>query len=497
MTDGPRLLGGILERHGISRTELARRAGFSSHTTVTRYIGNARRGVPPRGRGLEGETALRIADALAGLGVEALECRAFLEATGHQNLVPYITIAADSIEPASIDILGAPTQASVPSQLSIDQLLADSIRLSHHGERRGALVLARQAQRLSEGDVERWADITLRYCANYQQQIGEVGLALTEILSVKKGYFELVHAPHPGLRALFYTQLGWIEDQQHGAFQSALRLFTTALPLAQEAGDAALTSQIQHFLVRVHAEVAQAATGTWLGAWPTSGRRFAPELRHKVEHAVAHDLPAAQRLDPDNIHHRNRRFIAQALVAPRDALATLRQDEELYWHGSEHLLALNEARRDVSEAEGDWEAWGAAVSEAQDAFVGYCKQRLPQGIAQAAAIWSYAQRRRGLKEDEWQDYLDRWMLVLFLHPFKLHTLFQIAQTELVQRFSSSDPGDEQRYRRYLAGLDERVWSRNGVFAALDHVDVPLPYPWPREYLIEVLGNPVMTRLLRP
>lgn len=469
--DARRILWDILNRLSCSPGRFADSNGIY-RATLSLFLGNPKRG-SLGSKNIGVDVALRINAGLARHGIDKEERQRFLSALHTRTVV-----TADSDMTTADDTTGAILRAEPPSEvnnkqlttsLSRQDLLREASRLQSGGQHRKAEQAALEARSASPYGSEEWADITLRYLAEYRRQVGDFFGSDAYISAVEHLYRERDTQPSPCIQALLSNRRGRLLIQQQGRFQDAGKLFENALSQATEAHDLPLQLEASHFIVRALTEQALAMTGTWLRAKPTS-RALPPLLAQKLVESVNRDAALTRRYDPSNVHHYNRVFIASALLKQRNALSELVRKQGLFVERDMgHLVDLAQARCDLSDGE-----WDSAIGHALDARFGFYDKHSASNMAYAISIEAGARRREGLRtERDVFDVMDLWVFVMLVHPYPSHPLFQIAQNNFMglwQQYINEHPYWIHNYR---TNLSYRVQEREGVFRAANYLKTDL------------------------
>ncbi|MCL5959821.1 MAG: hypothetical protein M1358_11025, partial [Chloroflexi bacterium] len=467
-------------------------AAAINHSILYRALGSPKRGHKPTSR-LSLGSAMRICRVLENAGADSLLLRTFKEGQGLSELLGPESMTSTSSRIGEKSTGGEPqqqedeTQARPAHRRTVQELLDEAESLISKYDLLGIEQKALEALQQCRHGSEKWAEITLRYCAYSRQQAGDVVEAERYIRSVEKNYLEVVGRPSPLIEAWVKNRRGWIADEQDGYFATADELFAQSLPLVREADDLLLLEEYHHFRLRIASERAMTKAKAWIGA-----RGAVPaDLIEPLWKALRAYWPVAMKLSPANPHHYNRKFMVLALINPGEALKQLIPEpfEEI---GLEHVRTLSQARWHVSN-----EDWATAAGLAKNAFSGYSRSHFPQGLAHAATVWAYclANDRAVRTMQQYYLCLDLWILALLLHPYDIHPLWRKSLFELNATLKQlADRGTTLGWlRSYFADLDHRVREREGVFKALDNVLAPWFFP-PSVYLKPFLTADVRSRL---
>lgn len=438
-----------------TQKKLASASGFSED-----YISQLERAATTRNKGTKIETIAKLASAL---DVAIEELLIFDGQDDHQikqylqNLPPYLSWQSVPLSHFSSD--------PVPLLTKLLESAASFIQergLWLEAERKALEVRALFPETRYE-----WADITLRHAAYLRQQAGDITGAYAHMETVQERYISRIEKPHPQIIAHLHCRRGWIDDEQYGKFAEAYKAFSLAIPQAVEVGDRDIEGTARHFRFRALVEMATAEGGTWLGVRPN--RSLSSQRLKMLAQSFSEDWTIAQQYTPESPHHSYYRFMMYALLRPQEAQKEISHMMSISQQkGMERFLKLHLARWQLSNQE-----WEVANAFAQEAAFGFRQASFPYGVAFASALQAKALFQGGLQTKRDLFFCaDLWVLVLLLHPYDTHPLFQIARSGLHQVLSEITTRSALWFQAYTQDLSIRIAKKEGVFEALRSILVP-------------------------
>jgi hypothetical protein len=341
---------------------------------------------------------------------------------------------------------------------------------------------------------------TLYLAATAYEQAGAVAYTEELIRTIESEDGEAEH-PDPAVNALAAHRRGWLYVEQYGLYQDGIEQFQTSLAEARccDAGLAyspypghlplPLKLQVEnhHWLLITHAMKAMDEARSYLSAYPRHGPLPSPATQAALQRSLDEDWSPWIKYDEENLNQYYRKFEVDTLLTPQLAWANLqanlRDHSSVFKHwDADHLLWLASARRSLVHTEWAEDHLAEAISKARDARLGYCRMRFPPGMALCLGIEARARFEQGLdrmlgqeyREAAYKECLDRLVLVIMLHHFKMHPLWREAAGLIFAVCMSASKGLRDGWLgRYKGDLRARIAQYDGVFDSLKNLDFPL------------------------
>ena len=316
-----------------------------------------------------------------------------------------------------------------------------------------------------EGSVA-WADITVRHCAQWSQQLGDCVGARVYLDDVVRRYVDVQEASDPVILALLHNRRAWLAIEQYGHWEEALDLLDESLRILRAHGieDRILEQNDHFFRVRSLCETALTQGDAWLSA--LQAKPLASGLVQRLNHALEDDWTRAHELNPDNPHSYFEHLRVTTLIRPYEAQkARTTLEYVARQSGTDYLWDLETARWHFAN-----EDWDAAASAADRALAGYADRAYPPGLALAAAVHAGATMRAGFhRVAEYCLCMDHWVLAIVLQPYPSHPVWQMARRGLQTMMRHLHGAKPVALRDYLDELDVRMRRRDGIFRVLASV----------------------------
>ncbi len=464
--------------------DLAHASGYSVD-----YISQLERGTITRNKGTKLETILRLAQALEVAPIDLLSEKLSealridmtrRELQGNSTSLGIVGFLCGKMPSTTLHTaLVSPVflESRTEAVETVAELRNKAYYLSSQALWLQAEEVGLQAcSRCTEGSEE-WAEIMLSHCVQSRQQAGDILQADAHIEHVLQKYVNEADRPNHRILGLIHLQRGWIASEQSGKFEQGYRYFTSALQKAIQIEDAETERTAHHFRVRTLSELAMQEGGAWLGARPI--RNIRQQLLRLLHQSLETDWPLSCNNNPEHLHSLNRRYIVYALIQPDKALKEVPRLLSIGRSlGNEHIVDLTLARWHLSNEE-----WDTAGNLAHQAFQGYCRAAFPQGIALAAAIHAEALFQNRLRtRADCILCMDLWLLVLLLHPYKSHPLWDIAYKGLRKTVEFISILNPSWYRTYYHDIDERVKHKDEVFQAQRYIYIKVNQVLPTQYI---------------